>query len=61
MSLPLDQVALQPPVDISHHFSITAKNRKPSRVKDFYKYFSIPGIGNLAGGAYLKRMSIADC
>lgn len=38
------------PVDLSHHFSDTTLNRKASSVKDFYKYFLIPGIGNLAGG-----------
>ena len=38
------------PVDLSHHYSKTTKNRIRSNIKDFYKYFSIPGIGNLAGG-----------
>ena len=38
------------PVDLSHHYSKVTKNRTSSRVKDFYKYFAIPGIGNLAGG-----------
>ena len=38
------------PLDLSHHFSKITKNRKLSSIKDFYKYFSIPGIGNLAGG-----------
>ncbi|KAL9614452.1 MAG: hypothetical protein Q9167_001055 [Letrouitia subvulpina] len=37
------------PVDLSHHYSRVTKNRGASQVKDFYKYFSIPGIGNLAG------------
>jgi hypothetical protein len=41
------------PVDLSHHYSKLAKNEQPSRIKDFYKYFSIPGIGNLAGGTGL--------
>jgi hypothetical protein len=41
---------LTPPLDLSHHFSRTTKNRLPSKIKDFYKYFSIPGIGNLGGG-----------
>ncbi|EEQ89332.1 aromatic amino acid aminotransferase [Blastomyces dermatitidis ER-3] len=40
----------QPPVDLSHHFSVAAKNRMGSDVKKFYKYFAIPGIHNLAGG-----------
>ncbi|KAI9722986.1 MAG: hypothetical protein M1812_001435 [Candelaria pacifica] len=38
------------PKDLSHHLSRTTKNRNPSNIKDFYKYFSIPGIANLAGG-----------
>ncbi|KAL2826011.1 pyridoxal phosphate-dependent transferase [Aspergillus cavernicola] len=38
------------PLDISHHFSYTTKQRATSAVKEFYKYFSIPGIANLAGG-----------
>lgn len=38
------------PIDISHHYSKVTKNRNASNIKDFYKYFSIPGIGNLAGG-----------
>ena len=38
------------PVDLSHFYSKTTTNRTTSDVKDFYKYFSIPGIGNLAGG-----------
>lgn len=38
------------PVDISHHYSHVLNNRQPSSIKDFYKYFKIPGIGNLAGG-----------
>ncbi|MCJ1354078.1 MAG: hypothetical protein MMC33_004065 [Icmadophila ericetorum] len=38
------------PVDLSHHFSDITLNRKASSVKEFYKYFLIPGIGNLAGG-----------
>ena len=41
---------LAPPLDLSHHYSRITKNRLPSKIKDFYKYFSIPGIGNLAGG-----------
>ena len=41
---------LSPPLDLSHHYSRISRNRLPSKIKDFYKYFSIPGIGNLAGG-----------
>jgi hypothetical protein len=38
------------PVDLSHHLSFVTRAREPSTVKDFYKYFQIPGIGNFAGG-----------
>ncbi|KAI9818260.1 MAG: hypothetical protein M1832_004476 [Thelocarpon impressellum] len=38
------------PLDLSHHFSRSVRSRKQSSIKDFYKFFSIPGIGNLAGG-----------
>ncbi|RDW82994.1 PLP-dependent transferase-3 [Coleophoma crateriformis] len=40
----------QPPKDLSHLYSRVTKQRVQSKVKDFYKYFAIPGIGNLAGG-----------
>ncbi|KAI0005185.1 aromatic amino acid aminotransferase [Xylariaceae sp. FL0662B] len=39
-----------PPKDMSHHFSDVTKARVPSKMKEFYKYFTIPGIGQLAGG-----------
>lgn len=45
--------AVTPPVDLSHFYSYTASNRKPSSVKEFYKYFLIPGIANFAGGTTL--------
>ncbi|KAI0416838.1 pyridoxal phosphate-dependent transferase [Xylaria grammica] len=38
------------PKDMSHHFSDVTKARKPSSMKQYYKFFSIPGVGNLAGG-----------
>lgn len=38
------------PLDLSHYYSRVTKNRIESRMKEFYKYFMIPGIGNLAGG-----------
>ncbi|KAL8851221.1 MAG: hypothetical protein Q9221_003852 [Calogaya cf. arnoldii] len=38
------------PLDLSNHYSRVTKNRGSSAVKDFYKYFGIPNIGNLAGG-----------
>ncbi|CAK3827926.1 aromatic amino acid aminotransferase -like [Lecanosticta acicola] len=39
-----------PPKDLSHHLSRATKSRKESSIKSFYKYFQIPGIGQLAGG-----------
>ncbi|KAI1647217.1 PLP-dependent transferase [Daldinia loculata] len=38
------------PKDMSHHYSDVTKARAPSRMKEFYKYFLIPNIGQLAGG-----------
>lgn len=46
-----DQASPPSPVDLSHHFAFVARNRIGSDVKKFYKYFLIPGIHNLAGGA----------
>jgi hypothetical protein len=40
----------KPPMDLSHHYSRVTKSREESRMKEFYKYFMIPGIANLAGG-----------
>ena len=40
----------EPPLDFSYHFSRVTLARQESQIKDFYKYFMIPGIGNLAGG-----------
>ncbi|KAK5111433.1 hypothetical protein LTR62_004885 [Meristemomyces frigidus] len=39
-----------PPKDLSHHLSRATKARTASSMKAFYKYFMIPGIGQLAGG-----------
>ena len=47
-----------PPVDLSHHYSRTTKKRQASSMKGFYKYFQIPGIGNLAGGLLMLLNSI---
>jgi len=41
---------LKPPKDFSHLLSEISKARKPSGIKQFYKFFRIPGVGNLAGG-----------
>ena len=38
------------PLDLSHHYSATTRDRHESKVKGFYKYFGIPGIKNIAGG-----------
>ncbi|WYZ38680.1 hypothetical protein EsH8_III_000594 [Colletotrichum jinshuiense] len=46
----MDQSAKKPPLNLEHHFSETTKRRLPSKMKEYYKYFEIPGIGNLAGG-----------
>lgn len=42
--------ALPEPKDLSHHYSEVTKNRQPSAIKEYYKFFKIPNIGNLAGG-----------
>lgn len=42
----------KPPLDLSHHFSRVTAARQESKIKEFYKYFQIPGIGNLAGGEF---------
>ncbi|KAJ4249495.1 hypothetical protein NW762_012352 [Fusarium torreyae] len=42
--------ALPPPKDLSHLYSIVAKNRKQSAIKAFYKFMQIPGISNFSGG-----------
>lgn len=47
------------PLDLSHHLSYATKNKKPSSVKEFYKYFQIPGIANFAGGKLDKTMVVA--
>lgn len=32
---------LQPPKNISNHYSITANLRQPNPIKQFYKYFQV--------------------
>lgn len=49
----------KPPLDLSHHFSRITVAREESKMKGFYKYFLIPGIGNLAGGKYTRIWSLA--
>ena len=38
------------PRDFTHLYSETTKHRLPSMIKQYYKFFRIPGVGNLAGG-----------
>ncbi|EXJ93947.1 hypothetical protein A1O1_02340 [Capronia coronata CBS 617.96] len=38
------------PKDLSYYYSRVTMNRQASKMKQFYQYFLIPGIGNLAGG-----------
>ncbi|KAF2626684.1 PLP-dependent transferase [Macroventuria anomochaeta] len=45
-----DPESFPEPIDLSHHLSRSTKARKASSVKGFYKYFSLPGIAQLAGG-----------
>jgi hypothetical protein len=46
-----DEEARKPePLDFSHYYSVTAAHRSPSSLKQYYKFFQIPGIGQLAGG-----------
>ena len=39
------------PKDMSHHFSDVSLARAPNKMKEYYRFFQIPGIGQLAGGA----------
>ncbi|OCK76814.1 aromatic amino acid aminotransferas-like protein [Lepidopterella palustris CBS 459.81] len=47
---PASESDLPEPIDLTHHISRSTKAREASSVKQFYKYFAIPGIGQLAGG-----------
>jgi len=40
-------------IDLSHHLSDLAKNRAPSPLKAFMKYYGRPGLLTLAGGEHL--------
>ncbi|KAF7179224.1 hypothetical protein CNMCM7691_008155 [Aspergillus felis] len=46
----LKQMELPAPLDLSHHFSSTTVRRESSNLKRLYKYYVIPGMGNLSGG-----------
>ncbi len=52
---PAEMKGPKPPLDFSYHYSRVTAARKESNVKSFYKYFQIPGIGNLAGGMFGNR------
>lgn len=45
-----DPSSFPEPVDLTHHLSHSTRARQASSVKQFYKYFAIPGIAQLAGG-----------
>ena len=51
---------LAPPEDLSRHFSRVTNHRIASKIKQFYKYFAIPGIGQLAGGQSIS-IGYLDC
>ncbi|GJC81896.1 L-tyrosine:2-oxoglutarate aminotransferase atrD [Colletotrichum liriopes] len=46
----MDHSSKRPPLNLEHHYSAVTRRRLPSKMKEYYKYFEIPGIGNLAGG-----------
>ena len=46
-------------VDLSHHLSELAKNRRPSPIKSFYKYWRKPGVIGLAGGMEYRHWRLA--
>ncbi|CAK7235339.1 hypothetical protein SBRCBS47491_009259 [Sporothrix bragantina] len=39
-----------PPANLQHLYAETTNQRLPSKMKEYYKFFQIPGVGNLAGG-----------
>ncbi|KAH8641471.1 aromatic amino acid aminotransferase 1 [Alternaria alternata] len=45
-----DPSSFPEPVDLTHFLSRSTKAREASSIKQFYKYFQIPGIAQLAGG-----------
>lgn len=40
------------PRDLSHLYAEATNLRVPSKMKEYYKFFQIPNIGNLAGGKF---------
>lgn len=47
---PATSSELPQPKNLWHHLSRSTQARAQSNIKSFYKYFAIPGIGQLAGG-----------
>lgn len=45
-----DPSSFPEPVDVTHFLSRSTRAREAAAIKKFYKYFSIPGIAQLAGG-----------
>lgn len=41
-----------PPRNLQHLYAETTNLRVPSKMKEYYKFFQIPGIGNIAGGKF---------
>lgn len=60
MSYTSDPESFPEPIDLSHHLSRSTKAREASSVKRFYKYFSIPGIAQLAGGLLTHLLCAAS-
>ncbi len=46
------------PLDLSHLYSETTKRRLPSKMKEYYKFFQIPGVRNLAGGMFFPSLFV---
>jgi hypothetical protein len=42
------------PADLTHHYNAATRARKPSAMKDLYKYFMVPGMSNIAGGSFIS-------
>jgi len=55
------EMAKPRPLDLTHHYSETTKHRLPSQIKQYYKFFQIPGVGNLAGGTRSRTSDSCQC
>jgi hypothetical protein len=49
-----DPSSFPEPVDLTHFLSRSTRAREAAAIKKFYKYFTIPGIAQLAGGTYMR-------